>query len=121
MSIRSEFVRLLDPVFGSRVYADAVAPGGLAYPYAGVLDHLSEVPAIKGNGRALAHRRLVQVDVWQLAEDEDPLLLDAVHDALDGVRVDGAYAVAVQSSNRVYDPDPKVAHHAITCSVARPR
>lgn len=121
MSTRSEFVRLLDPVFGGRVYSDAIAPGGLTYPYAGVMDHLSQTAAVKGDGRALGRRRLVQVDVWQLVEDEDPALLEAVDNALDGVRIEGAYAVAVQSSNRMYDPDPKVVHHAFTCSVALPR
>lgn len=121
MTVRSEFVRLLDPVVGERLYADEVARGGMTYPYIGVLDHLSEVPATKGDGRTTAKRRTVQVDLWQLAEDEDAGLLTAVENALDGVRIDGAYAVAVTSSFRIYDPDPKVVHHAITCSVARPR
>lgn len=121
MSIRSEVVRLLDPVFNGRVYGDQVARGGLAYPYAGVLDHVTEAAAVKGDGRVLAWRRMVQVDVWQRAGEEDPNLLTAVVDAVDGVRVEGAYAVAVQSSTRTMDPDPDVVHHAITCSVARPR
>jgi hypothetical protein len=121
VSVRSEFVRLLDPVFNGRVYADEVARGGMDYPYAGVIDHVTEAVAMKGGGRVMAWRRLVQVDVWQRTGTEDPDLLTAVVDALDGVRVEGAYAVAVQSSLRTTDPDPGVVHHAVTCSVARPR
>lgn len=121
MTVRSEFVRLLDPVFNGRVYADVTARGGLGYPCAGVIDHVTQSPAIKGDGRALARRRTVQVDVWQLAEEEDAEVVRAVEESLDGVRIEGAYAVAVQSSARVYDPDPKVVHHALTCSVALPR
>lgn len=121
MSVRSEVIALLDPVFGGRVYGDAIPAGGMEFPYAGVPDHLSENPALRGNRKVLAWRRTGQVDVWEAIDDEDPGLLDAVIEAIDGRPVSGAFHLSVLSSMRMVEVDPGVVHHAVTYSVARPR
>lgn len=121
MTIRSEIIALLDPMFARRVSGDVVPRGGLDYPNARVLDHLTEGVALRGNRRAMAWRRTVQVDVFQRLDDEDPVLLDEVLAALDGAAITGAMHLSVVASLRSPDPDPGVVHHAITCSLARLR
>ena len=121
MTIRSDVVALLDPLLDERVSADNLPRGGMEFPYALVRDHLTENPALKGDRRAMAWRRTIQVSLFQTQADEDPDLLDSVLDVLDGATIVGAMHLAVTGSTRVPDPDPGVVHHAITCSAVRPR
>lgn len=121
MTIRSSVVALLDPLFSGRVSSDDEPRGGMTIPYALVMDHLTEAPALRGDRRAMAWRRVVQVSVFQWMAEEDPTLMDGVLAALDGASIAGAWHMRVDSSTRVADPNPKVVHHAVTCSVARPR
>lgn len=121
MSIRSEIVARVDPLVDGRVSADDKPRGGLEFPYILVRDHLTEGPALKGDRRAMAWVRTVQVSLFQTTEDEDADLLDQVLDVLDGATITRAMHLSVQGSTRVPDPNPAVVHHAITCSLARPR
>ena len=121
MSIRASVVALLDPLFAGRVSADDEPRGGMEHPYALVMDHLTETAALRGDRRAMAWRRTVQVSVFQWMATEDPNLLDNVLEVLDGATIVGAFHLRVDGSTRTPDPDPKVVHHAITCSLARPR
>jgi hypothetical protein len=111
----------MDPLFAGRVSSDDEPRGGMVFPYALVIDHINEGVAIRGDRRAMAWRRTVQVSVFQRTATEDPALLDSVLNALDGATVPGAWHLRVDSSTRAADPDPKVVHHAVTCSLARPR
>ncbi len=121
MSIRSSVVALLDPLFSGRVSADDEARGGMTIPYALVMDHLTENPVLRGDRRAMAWRRVVQVSVFQWMATEDPTLIESVQNVLDGATIAGTWHLRVDSSTRAADPNPKVVHHAVTCSVARPR
>lgn len=121
MTIRSTVVSLLDPLFSGRVSSDDEPRGGMEFPYALVMDHLTESVALRGDRRAMAWRRVVQVSVFQRTPNESHALVDSVLAALDGAAVPGAWHLRVTLSTRVSDPDPKVVHHAITCDVARPR
>lgn len=121
MTIRADVVALIDPFLEGRVAADDEPRGGMAFPYALVMDHLSEGPALRGDRRAMAWRRTVQVSVFQTQAEEDPDILDAILDALDGATITGAMHLSVTGSTRVPDPEPGTVHHAITCSLARPR
>ena len=121
MSIRSDIVDLLDPIVGGRVAADEEPRGGLDFPFIRIVDHMTEAPAIRGDRRAMAWRRQIQVSLFQRLEEEDPELLDEVLGVLDGATMTTAMHLSVQSSTRVPDPEPSVVHHAITCSVARLR
>lgn len=121
MTIRADIVALVDPFVDNRVSADNEARGGMEFPYILVLDHLTENPALRGDRRAMAWRRMIQVDLFETLADEDPDLLDAVLNALDGAAITGAMHLSVNGSTRVPDPDPGTVHHAITCSLARPR
>lgn len=122
MSIRSEVVLLLDPLFDGRVASDSLPRGGLAFPYASVFDGVTENPAIKGDRKALAWRRTFQVDVFETLAGEDALLMEMVLAVLDGARVGGMH-VSVVGSTRLTEPEPGAGtvHHAVTCSVPRPR
>lgn len=119
MTIRSEVIDLIDPLVGGYVSADRNEV--TVYPQITVLDHISEVAELRGDSRAQAWRRLVQVDLWQKTDDESPVLLDELLDVLDGAQLDDGLRVAVTSSNRVPDPDLALVHHAVTCRVARLR
>ena len=123
MSVRSEIVRLLDGVteLGKRNYADQ-RPEGEAMPMTIVLDGLSESVGLAGDsGRVMHWKRLCQVDLWEDAEASSLATIDAVKNVLDGARIVGAFHLHVTSSDRIYDPDPRLVHTAITCTVVRPR
>lgn len=123
MSVRSEVVRLLDPLLEGRVSSDNEPRGGFRHPYVLVSDALFENPGLKGDRRVMAWRRTFQVDLFELLQDEDPLLLDMVLAVIDGATAEGTTHLAVQGVVRVPEPEPAAGtvHHAITCTVARPR
>lgn len=89
-------------------------------PYATFIDPLDEAPALRGDARTLGARRLLQVDLWQDAEDVDDTLADDVAALLDGQKVEGGFRLRVDSVADLPDEDP-VVHHALTVSVARVR
>lgn len=121
MTIRSEVVALVDPFVEGRVASDDRPRGGLEFPYALVMDHLTQSPALRGDRRAMAWRRTVQVSVFQTQADEDEALVDDILDALDGARIVGAMHLTVTGSTRLPDPEADTVHHAITCSATRLR
>ncbi len=121
MSIRADVVALIDPFLDGRVSADDEPRGGMEFPYALVMDHLTEGPYLKGDRRAMAWRRTLQVSVFQTQADEDDALLDDILNALDGADLTRAMHLSVSGSTRVPDPDPGTVQHAITCSVTRLR
>lgn len=122
MSVRSELIRILDTVsiLGGRNYADA-RPEGEPLPHCVVLDGISQAPALMGDNKTLAWRRMGQVDLWEDAAVASQSTQDAVVNALDGAAVAGSFRVRVASADRVYDPDARWAHTAITLEAVRMR
>jgi hypothetical protein len=120
VTVRSEVVALLDPVFGGRVASDVSPAGGLARPYARVRDEVSEAPRMRGDGRTKAWARLVQVDVYEDLATADGSKVDQAVSALEGVALAAAMRVYVQSRVRLPTPEAGVVHTALTCSVVRP-
>lgn len=120
MSIRTEVIDLLDPLLAGRVAADRL-PERMNFPAAAVIDSITEVAELRGDGRAGAWRRLMQVDLWERTGRESAVLLDQVLNVLDGARLTEGLRLSVSSCNRIPDPDVKIVHHAITASVARLR
>lgn len=122
MSVRSEIIRILDTVgiLGRRNYADA-RPEGEPLPHTVVLDGISQAPALLGDNRTMAWRRIGQVDLWEDAAVASQDTQDAVVNALDGAVLAGAFRLRVASADRVYDPDARWAHTAITLEAVRLR
>jgi hypothetical protein len=122
MSVRSEVIRLLDavPELSKRNYADD-RPEGEALPYTVVLDGISQTPEHEGDAHALAWRHLLQVDLWEDALVASEATRDAVINALDGSVITGAFRLRVGNADRVYDPDRRLAHTAITLRTVRLR
>lgn len=119
MTILAQVKALLDPVDPlTEVYRAGWVPDDAALPYAVILDPISNAPALHGDARTLARRRLVQVDLWQAEANEDDSVVDDVIAALDGKRIT-AGRILVQDSVLVPDEtDADVVHHALTLSVA---
>ena len=120
MTVRAEIIAILDPFLDARVYTDEV-PEDTPMPYAALLDDISFVPTLKGDARAMAWRRLIQVDLWETAADESEDLHEDILGALDGAQVTGGTHLSVQSSIRAYEPDPKYVHRALTIEVVSRR
>jgi hypothetical protein len=122
MSVRSEIIRLLDTVsiLGGRNYADT-RPEGEPLPHTVMLDGISQAPALIGDNRTMAWRRIGQVDLWEDAAAASQSTQDAVVNALDGAAVAGSFRLRVASADRVYDPNTRWAHTAITLEAVRLR
>lgn len=120
MTVVATVKALLDPILGGRVYRDEHPEDpNVAWPYANVRDDVSRNPAVRGDQRTVAWTRLVQVDVWQRAEAEDDGLLDTVLAALDGAEPPGRdLLIQVDASQRLYEPEARIVHHAVTLRVA---
>lgn len=121
MTILAEVKALLDPVAPlAAVYRMGWTPEGAAFPYATILDPISNAVALEGDARTLARRRLLQVDLWQEADSEDDTLPDDVAAALDGVPLASGGRLRVLDVALVQDEgDADVVHHAVTVSIAR--
>lgn len=120
MSIFSEIKALIDATAVTQTYRRGYTPTDAVFPYADLLDPLSSAPALSGDSRTLARRRLLQVDLWQTEAAEAPTLPDAVVDAIDGVTIASGFGLTVQDLTRVPETED-VVHHAITVSVVRLR
>ena len=120
MSVRSEIIRLLDPLFDRRVYADE-RPEGEPLPHAVVLDGISLAPSLVGDARVMYWRHAAQVDLWEEAATATQSTRDAVVNALDGVDIAGSFRLRVEAADRVYEPDRRLSHTAITLACMRRR
>jgi hypothetical protein len=122
MSVRSEVIRLLDalPVLGGRNYADEM-PEGETLPHTVFLDGISQTPALSGDSRTSAWGHIAQLDLWEDAAVASEATRDAVIEALDGARIAGAFHLQVTAADRLYDPDRRLAHTAITLRTVRLR
>lgn len=109
------------PLALTAVYRQGWVPDDAQFPYASFLDPVSDAPALSGDARTLARRRLVQVDVWQDEATEDDDLVDGIVAALDGAVTSTGVRLRVLDVSQVPGPeeDEDVVHHAITVSGAR--
>lgn len=124
MTTGGDVKAILDTVSAlTETYRQAHVPDGAVFPYASFLDPVSQVPALSGDARTLAFRRLLQVDLWQTREGESDALLDAVVLAIDGA--DAATGFRLRVENVVLVPGPEedegIIHHAITVALSRVR
>jgi hypothetical protein len=122
MSVLAEIREILvdiEPIEG-KVWRTGWVPNKAEFPYASILDPVSEVPELEGDGRGLATRRTFQVDLWQTEEAEDDTLPDQVFAALDGTKTSGGYRLRVVLSTLVPEDDD-IVHHAITGDLVRLR
>lgn len=121
--IRTLLVAAAVPGIAERWFRDR-APDSEPLPYGTVVPDISRVPTIRGDGRTLRWRRLVQVDLWQQrpspqsGEVEDLTLVEYVVSALDGVRIPSLSATRlyVQSATRLLEEELELVHHALTVS-----
>jgi hypothetical protein len=91
------------------------------FPYLTISDDVAVTTLMTGDGRTLATRALIQVDVWQTVADEDDTLAGTVLAALNGLALsEGRLRLMFSSSVRLIEPfeDPAVAHTAITFTAA---
>lgn len=100
------------------------APPQTDPPYLTYNDHITAVPGLKGDGKALAYGRTMQLNLWQKPVTEDPALIGALVALLDGasLTVEGANQhprVAVSSYSRLDEPyESELVHHQITIEIA---
>lgn len=122
MTVRSDVIALLDGVsaLGQRNYADE-APEVETKPYSVVFDLVGEGVALRGDARVMARRRQLQVDLWQLAAEDDGSLAIAVEDALDGVAIGSGFHVTVNGMARSYDREFEMTRTVLTLETVRLR
>lgn len=119
MTTTADVKALLDPIEGlTETYREAWVPDDAAFPYASILDPVSNAPALSGDARTLARRRLIQVDLWQSEADEIDGLVDTITAALDGTAMTSGGRLRVIEVVLIPE-DEDVVHHAFTLSWAR--
>lgn len=122
MSLRSETVAAVRTVaeIGRAVFADEY-PEGEQPPYVVVRDRISEAPALTGDSKAMAFRRLIQLDLWEFWDVATDALPDAIVGVLDGLSTQAGTRLRLQGSTRVQDPDLDLVHTTFTFEVVRLR
>jgi len=118
VSIGAEVKALVDPTAVTETYRAGYVPEDAAFPYASFLDPVSDAIDLQGDAQTLARRRLLQVDLFQVEEDFDPALVDAVVAVIDGVKGTSGFRFRVVDVNALPEDDDLI-HHALTVSVAR--
>lgn len=107
-------------LFGARSWADR-APDGATFPYTTYHDAISTNPALRGDGNTIMLTRACQVDLWQSAKEEDAAVDRAVYNALNGAKIVVAGAtimrVAVEDTQRIFEPETYIAHRFFTLNV----
>lgn len=120
MSIFSATKALVDATAVTMTYRSGEVPDDAVFPYASILDPVGDAPALEGDARTLAFRRLLQVDLWQTIEGEDVTLLEDLIDVLDGAPLADGFRLRVSDAN-VIPEENEIVHHAITVSAVRLR
>lgn len=109
-----------DGVVSARCWADR-APEKPTFPYVTVVDAISTAPALEGDANVMALQRLSQVDLWQQGSREDDNVTRTVYDLLNGAKItldSGAgIRVRVQDTQRIYEPETNIVHHAFTLGI----
>lgn len=106
-----------------QLYLDFAPPQTIP-PYMTYNDYISAVPDLKGDGKAIAFGRTMQINLWQKPSTEDPTLLSALVSHLDGASLTVAGAnqsprIAVSSFSRLEEPyEAELVHHQITIEIA---
>lgn len=106
---------------GDRVFRYS-APEGVPFPYVTFNDAVSVAQSQRGDGTTEWWVRQVQIDLWELLRDSDPVLARDIVAALNGTRVTVAGAVtmsmSVDSVDAIPEPyDTGIAHRAISATV----
>lgn len=120
MTIIAELKALIDTVPGLTLVFALGENQNPDFPYVTILDPISNVPALQGDARTLARRRLIQVDIWQAEGGYSEAIVDQVVEVIDGAGGTLGLRYRVVDSAMVPD-DEDVVHHALTVSTPRLR
>lgn len=121
MSTFSETKVAIDATAVTTTYRDGYVPDDAVFPYASILDPVSDAVLLSGDARTIARRRLLQVDLWQREGAEDVTLPDTIANALDGLNVTDGMRLRHVDTQRIPEAEDDVVHHALTLSVVRLR
>lgn len=102
-----------------RFFLDSAPAEDVALPYITMNDNVGTAPHVKGDGRTLQYERQVQLDLWEVLGDEDPMLAVEIREALNGAKIDPGvgyvFRCGVLSADRIPEAvEDGVAHTAIT-------
>lgn len=107
---------------GDKFYLDS-APENTAPPYATYNDNVSTSSMMSGDGKVLFYTRIMQINVWQTQEHEDPQLPVTIRELLNGAQIvvagmTNAMTLHVQTANRVPEPiGSNLVHAEVTISM----
>lgn len=132
-AIRAVIIAADIPGIGTGVYRDFAADPAI-YPYIVVLEQISDIPQLKGDGQVLFRMQMAQVDLWQsmaavaptdtrpAIPAEDDTILPALVAALDSAALvpnpQLVLRCRVADVQRVPDPVDKVIHQALTLHIS---
>lgn len=121
MTALAEIREVLSTIESLRgVWRAAWVPNRALFPYASILDPLSEVPELEGDAETKALRRTWQLDLWQKEEEEIDGLPEQVVDLLDGTKTTSGYRLRIVDLRLIQEEDD-IVHHAITGDLVRLR
>lgn len=105
---------------GTKIYRD-LAPPGTAYPYITYVDQMTNSIAMRGDGKVLARRYMMQVDLWQKRPDENQAIIDEVTAVLEAVELTGTdkqnFECRLMDIQRIVEFEDDVVHHALTLDI----
>ena len=110
------------PNVGSKVYKD-LAPPSTPFPYITYADRLADRPALSGDSNILARNYLVQIDLWEKRQSENPVVIEAVLNLLETLAIedDGKtiFRCRLFDTQRIVEFDDDNIHHAFSINVYR--
>lgn len=119
-AIRTALVNDTITGVGTKIYRD-LAPPGTAYPYITYVDQMNNSIAMRGDGKVLARRYMMQVDIWQKRPDEDQAIIDEVTAVLEAVELTGTdkqnFECRLMDIQRIVEFEDDVVHHALTLDI----
>lgn len=122
LNLLAQVAALAGAASGLEATADRRRLGGIL-PAVTVSQVTPSTPTLPGDGRLGAAEAIVlQVSVWQTRDDEDDARISSIIAALDGVKpAGGGYAMHVEGTLRLPDPEDDVIQTAISLRYARSR
>lgn len=108
-------------IVGERVFRD-LGPEDEPLPIVTFNEQISQNVPLRGDGaRPLAYRRLVQVSLFQKADDEDDSLISTLISALDAATLsdttEHVLGCTLVDCQRLYEEQDEIVQHAITLQV----
>jgi hypothetical protein len=105
---------------GTKIYRD-LAPPGTAYPYMTYVDQMSDSISMRGDGKVLTRRYMMQFDIWQKRPDEDQAIIDEVSALLEQIELTNTdkqnFECRLTDIQRIVEFDDDIVHHALTLDI----